>query len=227
MQQEVQAALSRFAQREAGETNASGRGGAMNSSNSSNSGAVSAAGGPPFASAEALLAFLQQGGLADGNPTMFDQVFAATSPAGRRALKTAAAFGEVAEPARAATVEFFGQPVTPIAMAMSLLTPQFEGATISSDDGAAAVVVTARGEFGLINQGGAWMVDFDGLQTMAPQLAMVFQIPDATVRTMGPNFTMFAQRVRDGEFASMQEAGAAMQQEMMGAMMGAAGGAAR
>jgi hypothetical protein len=226
LQQEVRAALSRFAQREAGETNAPGRGGAMNNSNSSNSGAVSAAAGPPFASAEALLAFLQQGGLADGNPTMFDQVFAATSPAGRRALKTAAAFGEVAEPARAATVEFFGQPVTPIAMAMSLLTPQFEGATISSDDGAAAVVVTARGEFGLINQDGAWMVDFDGLQTMAPQLAMVFQIPDATVRTMGPYFTMFGQRVRDGEFASMQEARAAMQQQMVGAM-GAAGGAAR
>jgi hypothetical protein len=175
-----------------------------------------------------LLAFLQQGGLADGNPTMFDQVFAATSPAGRRALKTVAALGEVAEPARAASVETFGQPVTPIAMAMSFLTPQFEGATIASDDGSAATVVTSLGQFGLLNQDGAWVVDFDGLQAVVPQLAMFSQMPEATVRTMGSRFMMFAQRIRDGEFASMQEAGAAMQQEMMGAMMGgAAGGAAR
>jgi hypothetical protein len=41
---------------------------------------------------------------------------------------------------------------------------------------------------------------------------------------MGPYFAMFAKRIRDGEFASAEEAGGAMQQEMMAAMMGAAGG---
>jgi hypothetical protein len=219
IQQEIRSAMASFAQRAVGTESSFGRG-----PDSGSGSATASADGPPFTSPEALLAFLQQGGIADGNPTMFDQVFAATSPAGRRALKTVAALGEVAESARAASVERFGQPVSPIAMVMSRLTPEFEGATISSDDGSAATVVTSLGQLGLLNQDGAWVVDFDGLQAVVPQLVKFSQMSEATVPTMGPRFAMFAQRIRDGEFASAEEAGGAMQQEMMAAMMGAAGG---
>ncbi|MGA1400219.1 MAG: hypothetical protein ACO38P_07520, partial [Phycisphaerales bacterium] len=56
------------------------------------------------------------------------------------------------------------------------------------------------------------------------QMAMQAGMLEGMVKQMGTFFSMFAQRIRDGEFASAEEAGGAMQQEMMAAMMGAAGG---
>jgi hypothetical protein len=224
LQQEVQAAISRFAQREVGETNAPSRGTATNSGNG---GAVSAAAGPPFASAEALLAFLQGGGLADGNAATMEQVFRATSPAGRRMLKATMAIGQAAEPVRAAMLETFGSSGGLDQLGGSAM-PGMESARIISSDGSQATVEADGQTLTLISQDGGWFADFDSMLPDGDptQMAMQAGMMEGMAKQMGPFFIMFGQRVRDGEFASMQEALAAMQQEMIG-VMGAAGGAAR
>ena len=183
--------------------------------------------GPPFASAEDLFAFLQSGGLADGNAATMEQVFRATSPGGRRMLKATIAIGQAAEPVRAAMVETFGSAAGLEQLGGGSM-PGMDSAEIISNDGDQAVVDLGGTELVLIAEDGTWFADFDSMMGGGDpaQMAMQAGMMEGMAKQMGPFFTMFAQRVRDGEFASMQQAGAAMQQEMMAAMMGGAGGAA-
>lgn len=226
LQQELQAAMSRFAQRPIGEP--ATRGGNPGSASNPMPGGSGAAGGPPFASAEALLAFLQGGGLADGDAAKMEQVFRATSPGGRRMLKATIAIGQAAEPVRAAMVETFGS-ASGLEQLGGGAMQGMESAQLVSNDGNQAVVDLGGAELVLIAEGGNWYADFDSMMGGGDpaQMAMQAGMLEGMAKQMGPFFTMFAQRIRDGEFASMQEAGAAMQQEMMAAMMGAAAGAAR
>lgn len=224
IQQELQSAMSRFAQRELGDTAEAGRDPSMSGGGSSG---TAAAGGPPFASAEDLLAFLQSGGLADGNASTMEQVFRATSPGGRRMLKAVLAIGQAAEPVRAAMVETFGS-ASGLEQLGGGAMPGMESAQLVSSEGDQAVVDLGGTELVLMAEDGQWYADFDSMMGGGDpaQMAMQAGMMEGMAKQMGPFFTMFAQRVRDGEFASAEAAGAAMQQEMMAAMMGAAAGAA-
>ncbi len=225
LQQELQSAMSRFAQREIGGTANDGRGSSMSSASAS---AANSAGGPPFASAEALLEFLRRGGLADGDAAMMEQVFRATSPGGRRMLKAVIAIGQAAEPVRAAMVETFGS-ASGLEQLGGGSMPGMESAELVSNEGDQAVVDLGGTELVLVAEGGKWYADFDSMMGGGDpaQMAMQAGMMEGMAKQMGPFFTMFAQRVRDGEFASAQAAGVAMQQEMMTAMMGGAAGGAR
>ena len=225
LRQELQAAMSKFAQREVGSNPGGGR--SANTAGGSVTGGGSSS-GPPFASAEDLFAFLQSGGLADGNAATMEQVFRATSPGGRRMLKATIAIGQAAEPVRAAMVETFGSAAGLEQLGGGSM-PGMDSAEIISNDGDQAVVDLGGTELVLIAEDGTWFADFDSMMGGGDpgQMAMQAGMMEGMAKQMGPFFTMFAQRVRDGEFASMQEAGAAMQQEMMAAMMGAAAGASR
>lgn len=225
LRQELQAAMSKFAQREVGGSAGGGRGASMSTGGSVTGGGSSS--GPPFASAEDLFAFLQSGGLADGNAATMEQVFRATSPGGRRMLKATIAIGQAAEPVRLAMVETFGSAGGLEQLGGGAM-PGMESAQLVSNDGDQAVVDLGGTELVLIAEDGTWFADFDSMMGGGDpaQMAMQAGMMEGMAKQMGPFFTMFAQRVRDGEFASMQQAGAAMQQEMMAAMMGGAGGAA-
>ena len=224
LRQELQAAMSKFAQREVGSNPGGGR--SANTAGGSVTGGGSSS-GPPFASAEDLFAFLQSGGLADGNAATMEQVFRATSPGGRRMLKATIAIGQAAEPVRLAMVETFGSAGGLEQLGGGAM-PGMESAQLVSNDGDQAVVDLGGTELVLIAEDGTWFADFDSMMGGGDpaQMAMQAGMMEGMAKQMGPFFTMFAQRVRDGEFASMQQAGAAMQQEMMAAMMGGAGGAA-
>ena len=224
LRQELQAAMSKFAQREVGGNPGGGR--SANTAGGSVTGGGSSS-GPPFASAEDLFAFLQSGGLADGNAATMEQVFRATSPGGRRMLKATIAIGQAAEPVRLAMVETFGSAGGLEQLGGGAM-PGMESAQLVSNDGDQAVVDLGGTELVLIAEDGTWFADFDSMMGGGDpaQMAMQAGMMEGMAKQMGPFFTMFAQRVRDGEFASMQQAGAAMQQEMMAAMMGGAGGAA-
>ena len=224
LRQELQAAMSKFAQREVGSNPGGGRSANTTGGNATGGGSSS---GPPFASAEDLFAFLQSGGLADGNAATMEQVFRATSPGGRRMLKATIAIGQAAEPVRLAMVETFGSAGGLEQLGGGAM-PGMESAQLVSNDGDQAVVDLGGTELVLIAEDGTWFADFDSMMGGGDpaQMAMQAGMMEGMAKQMGPFFTMFAQRVRDGEFASMQQAGAAMQQEMMAAMMGGAGGAA-
>ena len=224
LRQELQAAMSKFAQREVGSNPGGGR--SANTAGGSVTGGGSSS-GPPFASAEDLFAFLQSGGLADGNAATMEQVFRATSPGGRRMLKATIAIGQAAEPVRLAMVETFGSAGGLEQLGGGAM-PGMESAQLVSNDGDQAVVDLGGTELVLIAEDGTWFADFDSMMGGGDpaQMAMQAGMMEGMAKQMGPFFTMFAQRVRDGEFASMQQAGAAMQKEMMAAMMGGAGGAA-
>jgi hypothetical protein len=218
--QELLSAMSSFAQRAVGTESSFGRG-----PDSGSGSATASADGPPFTSPEALLAFLQQGGLADGNAATMEQVFRATSPAGRRMLKATLAIAQAAQPVAAAMMETFG-----VSSGLDRLgggaMPGMESARMVSSDGSQATIEVDGQELTLVSEDGSWFADFDSMLPAGDptQMAMQAGMLEGMAKQMGTFFSMFAQRIRDGEFASAEEAGGAMQQEMMAAMMGAAGG---
>ncbi|MGA1393295.1 MAG: hypothetical protein ACO38W_09080, partial [Phycisphaerales bacterium] len=220
IQQELQAAMSSFSQRPLGTPNAGGR-----VADESVGSATASAGGPPFASPEALLAFLQRGGVADGNAATMEQVFRATSPAGRRMLKATLAIAQAAQPVAAAMMETFGESSGLDRLGGGAM-PGMESARMVSSDGSQATIEVDGQELTLISEDGGWFADFDSMLPAGDptQMAMQAGMLEGMAKQMGTFFSMFAQRIRDGEFASAEEAGGAMQQEMMAAMMGAAGG---
>lgn len=219
---ELAAALARLADRPAPMNDPAS---SFGSSAGIDASASAAPSGPPFASAQALFDFLRAGGLASGDPSLFEQTFRATSPGGRRMLKVTIAMARASEPVRQAMIETFGSAGSGLnsgGMGGQLGAPM-DGATLSTSDDGQATIDSPQGTLRLLAEEGSWHVDFDSLAgangadpaTMAATAGMM----EAMTARLGPFFTMFAQRVRDGEFGSVEEAGAAMQQEMMAMMM--------
>lgn len=195
-------------------------------------GASAAPSGPPFASAEALFEYIKAGGLASGDPAVLEQVFRATSPGGRRMLKVTIAMGRASEPVRQAMIETFGSapPAPVLTVLLQPLLAGMSGATLATSDDGQATIDSPQGTLRLLAEEGSWHVDFDSVVGAGgadpATLAATAGRMEAMTAGLGPFFTMFAQRVRDGEFASVEEAGAAMDQEMnrMQGMQGGPGG---
>lgn len=131
---------------------------------------------------------------------------------------------EVMEPLRSAGLESFGRPFSPFATRFSTISAALAGSGIEASDGASATIGTPNGNLVLLEQDGSWLIDYDSLSTLLPAVSNLEVTTEAARSQMVPLISMFAQRILDGEFASAEEADAALWgqlAQLMAAMQGA------
>lgn len=203
-----------------------------------------AAAGPPFASPQALIAGLAaiEAGIAPSVP--MGSIMAASSAGGRQMLRASERFADAMKPIDDAMRDAFGPEASAAAALASAggmggaggvgIITGWGSARVLDQDPAAATLSIGGQQVRLVSQNGSWFVDYEAIiaeSGMDPgMLPMVAGMMEGMAQQMGTFFMMFAERVRDGEFASPEAAIAAMQQEMtsaMGGMGGMGGGGMR
>lgn len=197
-----------------------------------------AAAGPPFDSPQALIAGLAaiEAGTAPSVP--MSSIMAASSAGGRQMLRATERFADAAKPFDDAMRDAFGPEASAAAAlasaggmggagGMGMITGWGTARVVDQDSGAATLSVGGQ-QVRLVSQNGSWFIDYDAMiaeSGMDPgMLPMVAGMMEGMAQQMGTFFMMFAERVRDGEFASPEAAMAALQQEMMSSVGGGLGG---
>lgn len=182
------------------------------------------AGGPPFSSADALAAFIGSGEISNAAPAVLEQVLSARSRGGKRMLQATLDLGRAGDDIRVAMIETFGTAATSAPGGFGDL----EGGEVVSRGDGEAEFGTGDMSVRLFDEDGVWVIDYEDMLAAAgvadpAALGSTAEVMSMASQQLGPFFRMFAQRIRNGEFGTADEANAAMTQAMAQAMMQAAG----
>lgn len=180
--------------------------------------------GPPFSSADALANFIATGAISNASPAELEQVLTAGSRGGKRMLNATLEIARVSDEVRLAMIEVFGTAASSSPGGFGTLE---EGEILSRGDGEAefgTVFESVR----LLEQRGVWRIDYEDLLASSGMddpaaLAATAGMMEAASGRLGPFFRMFAQRIRNGEFATVEAANVAMTETVAQAIMGGAG----
>lgn len=190
-------------------------------------GGSGSAGGPPFASIDDLVEYLSSGAIANATPDVQEKAIVATSRGAKRMLEVSLDLNRSADDVRTAMLEVYGTAATMGPGGFGAL----EGGEVVAGGGDEAEYASGDQSIRLVRRDGYWYVDFDSFLASAGMadptaMAAAAEMMSLASGQLGPFFRMFAQRIRDGEFADADAAEAALTQSIAQMMMQAAGGAA-
>jgi hypothetical protein len=185
---------------------------------------ATAADGPPFTSVEDLAAFIASGAISNAPANVQRQVLLATSRGAKRLLEVNLAMARTGDDVRVAMIDTFGTAANAGPGGFGA----FEGGEVLSSSGDEAEFGSGTSAVRLVRRDGRWFIDFDAMLAsmgMGDPAAMgaTAEMLEAASSQMGPFFRMFAQRIRNGEFSSADEANMAMAEAMAQAMIQMAG----
>lgn len=173
---------------------------------------------PPFDTADDLARFIASGAISNAAPDILEDVLVAGSRGGKRMLNATIAFARAEDDARLAMIEVFGTANRdPDAFG------PFEGGEILSRGDGEAEFGTDTASMRLFERDGAWRIDYEQLMEASGMsdpaaLSAAAALLEPFSDQLGPFFRMFAQRIRNGEFATAEEAQAEMAQAMAQAL---------
>jgi len=180
--------------------------------------------GPPFTSVGDLAAFIASGAISNAPASVQRQVLLATSRGAKRLLEVNLSMARTGDDVRLAMIDTFGTAANAGPGGFGA----FEGGEVLSSSGDEAEFGSGASAVRLVRRDGRWFIDFDAMLAsmgMGDPAAMgaTAEMLEAASSQMGPFFRMFAQRIRNGEFSSADEANMAMAEAMAQAMIQMAG----